>query len=1263
MLCEPLKGPSEYNDKIENATMNPNPKSLVKFRTGGDAMISRAFRNMLCVLLTCVSGFAVSAETGYLDKTVFGETADGVRTVAGEVTAETLSTEMGAFAREYPVHTLGGKGAVLTFPVRAPADGASLILEFQEVHDRRPNAYGYTLSVNGQEVYFRTYQELGAGPSHFFVEIPAVLSRPGQPLEVTVRHEGGGAFSLGTVWAWENFFERVAEPEAIYHKMGLLIPPGSVKFEGEQGGGKGPKDDAWWLRRFEALQERFADLQDFEPIGTLGFGGSYGGADPLQGRETLRQGLRLSAATGMPGEMILNGLGWFSGPTGPDGLGGYFSDIRYDKSGFNKEKGVFQTSYPNLWASTPAFTLRDPNLNHFLEKRFQQMMRGAAEKLARLRMEGSPARPIIVREFAPASGEITDQIIQAAARDGVTLDPSDGLSFEERMWMHRDAVRTWQDYADSLMRSMGRDIAVVDQGVLHLVEEQTFENFYSHPNFMTDNPAGDPRWGGGQHGMVDGLWSSGEIGATSGHRDIEEDAATQFRDVVMYDYLPANGKFASINLERTMLKEDFTVLRMYYERGAQFVTLFNADDGDENFVRGVDGFSGDPVSPPPHAQPVVVMEPVELGTVEGETPFHREELFRLSNAGDPFMTGFSLSLNGRVSPGEANRIEIFLGASPENMALVKTLREADLPDPDHWTPVQTSIARVDLGDSMVGKTEAYLRIVYHAEGAEDAAFLVERKIETRWPRRSGYSVPPTLTRKDARTLQLWLQERSVARRLLRYYRDLGGEDEVYREARDLFDRGWYASARRLLGPEISQVLPARYLVRGHGTLGRHPMEITLPQTEDTLFVTLEKIGSDGALFTLLNDPLEGGEQSVSLRFPELDTARRWVVENLEGGRYRLRPADPGQRDDRVAVREDAVVVSLDHADVSTTETRSLPERLTARFQGMRNQRMTVALQDLELMNYAGSMTLPVVRGVAHTREAAVLEHPERADSAWPGPGDEVRLRIDEEGRVTEILSRYGYDKGRIAKSQPPVIVGGASNGWIELENGNRYELVFEKQSGHFDTVALQGPLTGYEIHMLEDAIKPGKEVEIFFSPYAAKGGLPRINRVLQPRTVLLDVDYTQDEEGAWRETAHAVDGVDVVPHRPEPNYLYRVEMPLMRPLESFKPGHAVYRIEHDTPLKTTAVEFAARAFEASSRVTFYTSPDGKTWTRIGQFDRTWQNNISQALQGLPYQFLDLTPEVEGLTSFYLKVELAVNSADHRFCLAKLRVATEAEAGQ
>ncbi len=1162
------------------------------------------------------------------------------------VLVEELNTEMGTLEGSHSVRTVQHKGDELSFEVPYDAGAKSLILEFQEIHNRRPEAFGYTVLINGQEVYFRTYQELGAGPNHFFVEVPEDLLRKGVPLRVTLRHDGGGPFSIAKVWSWVDFFDTTAKSEQVFKPMGLLLPPQAIKIDGKPAK---PKNDDEWVALFEEQKKRFSGLQDYSPIGTLAFGGSYGGQDPKAGNKSLLQGFRISGKTGMPGEMMLNGLGWFSGPTGPDGLGGYFSDIRYQKTQFNREKGTWQASFPNIWGNTPAYTLRDPNMNAFLERRFQQMMSGAPEELARLRLAGTPAQPILIREFAPASGEITDEIVNSAANDGVEIDPTDGMSFEERMWMHGDTLRTWQEYADSLRKAMGRDIAVVDRGKLLLPDEQSFDNFYAHPNFMTDEPAGDERYGGGQHGMVDGLWSSGEIGATSGHQDIG--ANTKFRDVAMYDYLPANGKFAAINLERTMLKENFEVLKLYYERGAQFLCLFNADDGDEKFVRSVDGIADDPASPPSHAQPVVTMEKIEIPAATGETPYHRETLYRLTSAGDPFPSGLTLELDGRISPGEANKIEILVGDSPESLRLVATLTEKELPDPDHWTPQMTSQYSMSLGDSMKGKKEAFLKFVIHAEGAEDAAFLISQNVKTSWPKQSGYLGKTKLTRKDARTLQLWLQERSVCDRLLRYYREAGGEDATWKEAKALYDEGLYASARRLLSPAISEILPARYLVHGHGKLGRHPVEVRLTGENDSVFVTLNRIDADGASFALRSDK---GDAQVELIFEQLDPRKKWNLKSSDDGSYRVVAGWFG--DERVQVTDGHVHVRLDHRDLPPAKPK-LPAKLAARFLSQRGNTITVDLQDLELMDYGSSMTLPVVKGAPHTREAAGLENPELASAKSPQPHDEVTLDINSAGEVTAIQSRYGYDKGRIKKFHPPVVIGGASNGAIELENGKKYELVFEKgtAAGDFDTVALQGGIISNELQSLGSAFKPGDELEIFYSPYADKKGTPRIIKVKQSRKVLLDVDYTKDPD--WKNVTQSVSGVDVKPHRPEPNYLYKIEIPMMRPVKAFEPGTVVYHINNDKPLGTTAVEFAARAFDASSRVTFYTSPDGKEWTRVGQFDRTWQNSIPQNLGSLPYQFLDLTPQVKGLKSFYLKAELAMNSADHRYCLAKLRVAT------
>ena len=122
--------------------------------------------------------------------------------VKGAIALEELDTEMGTLKGSHSVRTVPHKGDELSFEVPFDAGAKSLILEIQEIHNRRAAAYGYSVLINGREVYFRTYQELGAGPNHFFVEVPEDLLKSGSPLQITLRHEGGGPFSVAKLWVW-----------------------------------------------------------------------------------------------------------------------------------------------------------------------------------------------------------------------------------------------------------------------------------------------------------------------------------------------------------------------------------------------------------------------------------------------------------------------------------------------------------------------------------------------------------------------------------------------------------------------------------------------------------------------------------------------------------------------------------------------------------------------------------------------------------------------------------------------------------------------------------------------------------------------------------------------------------------------------------------------------------------------------------------------------------------------------------------------------
>ena len=1211
-------------------------------------------RGMIIIFSTIsilvISGMALGSDfdTAFSDSLRFGneqnEKAHSLK-VEGKVKSETLDTEMGSFIDRYPVRTIEGNGAALTVTLKAPEKGKTLLLEVQEIHNRRPDAFGYMILANGKEIYFRTYQEYGAGPNHYFVQIPSETAGKSNSLDVTFRSEGGAPFSLGNLWAYENFFEGVAAQEKIYRRMGLIIP----------------KD----LMKTPEQRQGYAELKCYSPVGLLSFSG-YGFGSLDENRKGLEKNLKLSADSGMPILLIINGTGWGGKPNGPDGLGGYFSDIRYSILQYNSAAGCYRPSWPNMWGNISTPTLRDPQMNGFLEKRFVRVMGGLPFQVAMLKAGGTPAQPMLVREFAPVSGEISNFTIEKARQDGIRLDGTDGLSREERLWMYRDAVHAWQDYADSTVRVVGRDSILVDNGKILIPEEQMSDNLYAHPDFLTVWPMNDPRWCGGQIGMVDGLWSSGEMGR-----------GNEYRDIAMYDYVRGRGKLAMINMERTILKEDFSVLKSHYQRGFQFVTLFNAYDHDEKYVKMVDGIDDEPSLPAVHREPsileIIVRRDLNLGPKDkiqsvdnlkihheirlavGDCSMPGQITYRLENVGEPFTSKLNLHLDGRISPGDANMIEVCAGENPDSLKKVKILTEKELPCPDHWTPNMSSETTVDLGDSMIGKKTFYLRLVFHASGAPDAAFLLSLHVGTQWGRQSGHMAANPFNVRQSRIMQLWVQDRALADRWLKKYRALNGEDEIFRRASGLMQRGWYLSAYRLLSSEISQVLPAKYAIRGNGKLGRYPVEVTLPKEEQTAMLTLFKLGADGCEFEIGSN---ADKQSCRLTFTVLAADRKWMLTMVKPNHYRLAQGEANAEASQLSVRDGKVTVEIDVCKAEEKKPQ-LSQKLTARCLGGKKNQISVDCQDLELMGYEESMNLPVSKNATLSRRPDNPAFPAEAKSEWPQPLDQVELTLDEQRQVVDIKATYGYDRGRIKAFHPPVLIGELSNGILELENGNRYLLDYEKKTGTtFDTVALHGPILAYELRALSEALKPGQEIELTYCPYRIKAGLPRLRSVKQPQKVLLEEDFTKTTGDEWRQKAFSVNGAEVKMHKPEPNYLTKVEMRLLRPTKSFMPGELVYHIKNEKPLKTTAVEFTARAFEDSSRVEFFASDDGKKWDKCGQFDNTWQNNISQNLKGLPPNFIDLTNAVKGKKDFYLKVQLTVNSADERYCLGRVRVITE-----
>jgi hypothetical protein len=1159
----------------------------------------------------------------------------------GTVRAERLETEMGDWKRGYAVQTVQGTGSGMRLTLAAPRHPGPAILEIQEIHQRRPQAFGYTVSVNGQPVYFRTYEELGAGPNHYFVRIPDALLTPGDALRVELTSAGAPPFSLGQVWLYNDFFGWVDSQEKIYRPMAITSMRATAKLD-------------------ESPLRSFWPLGDFDPP-------NFARHATDQSRATVSRYLEQSGRTGRPVQILLNGPTWGGQLTGPDGRGGYFTDLRYNLTNFHPATGDFNPSFPNMWSSSFWASFQEPHQNAMIARRLRETLRDVPATLDFLKARGQAPTLYVARDLGPPLGEITADTIAEAAREGVVLDPRDGLSQPERLWLYRDSVQLWKEYSAQHREAFGRDSIGVDRGEVRLPAEQLLDHQYAHTIFRTPGPMKDPRWFGGQTGMVDGLWSSGEL---------------FWKDTPLYDYAKANGKLAHVNLTVTVLKNDATPLRDLYAGGFQFVNLYQDTEAFMASVRRADGCEAEPALDPVHAEPTVFNAPyhldeslgdparlvetdnlrihsqvranadahasARLAVIDVNRPGHLT--YRLDNGGEPFPAPLSLRLDGRISPGPGNRIEVLVGPDLGSLRSVASLTDRDLPCPDHWEPYMTSKTTVDLGNTMVGQNQTLVRLVLHASAAPDAAFLMDCHIGSQWQRRSGHFAGNPFNKRQQRTLELWIQERAVADAMLRRYRREGGSDVAIGQAQTLIAQARYRSAQTFLSGELSSLLPARFAVRGHGPLGRYPVTVALPRPDDVLQVTLHAVSPDAVEFSARS---EQGEQPFTLSVPAAEGSH-WSLTRLPNQRYRLALSPDGSPVPVAAGRATAALV----ANAPDFSRPRLPRTFAARLLEVSAKTLRVDSQDLELMNHEEALTLRRAATVQFTRTAERLVKPSTYGEL-PRRFDRVALTLNAQDEVVAVHALYGHDTGEITRVTAPSIHPPYSNGSIELDHERIYSFSYDTE---LETVAMHGRYCDYEISALTTALKPGQRVSLDYSPYAEGGTERRLIRVAQPHRVLFEQDYTQGTDETFRAAAVSVAGLQLRPHKPEPNYLHHIIKPLVRPVKAFEPGTVVYRVRSDRPLKTTVVEFAARAFEDSTALDFAVSLDGQTWTECGRFDNRWLNSYPQPNQFgpwiMPWKFIDLTPHVAGQSGFFVKLSFRVNSADERACLSALRVVTE-----
>ncbi|MGQ9456431.1 MAG: hypothetical protein ACUVRS_00115 [Armatimonadota bacterium] len=234
--------------------------------------------------------------------------------------------------------------------------------------------------------------------------------------------------------------------------------------------------------------------------------------------------------------VLLGLVSWWAGTPiwVDDGNGGKFGDIKYQQicyspdaeteedpqlrallgDRYNRHYGL---SVPNQWSNCPWLTMNSRVLNEYRYRRLGEAVSHLKTVVGDdhtwvkgIFLENEPRywdsdidagnpqskRKIVWADFNPAT-------VDAAARDGINLDPRDGLSNDELSWLHRNVGRYIQNTVDVLRRffdkySFNWDIPLYT----HTLQ---LRNMF--PGASINHPASEWGYANGARTGLEGMWS------------------------------------------------------------------------------------------------------------------------------------------------------------------------------------------------------------------------------------------------------------------------------------------------------------------------------------------------------------------------------------------------------------------------------------------------------------------------------------------------------------------------------------------------------------------------------------------------------------------------------------------------------------------------------------------------------------------------------------------------------------------------------------
>ena len=1003
-------------------------------------------------------------------------------------TSETknVSVLVGDNDGSYTVRTLKGYDSEMTFTITGVTPGKAAMLDIEEIHQRTDSTVCYSVYINGVEVFGRTYEPMADGPNHAFFDISAQVVGDSGNLTVRIVNKGESEVRFHRVWAISDPDTKAAE-QGISKKMDVVLmineQPNNLNLE--------------YLKSL---------VESYKCAGMYNIGLCWEIQYLQWGKKNteawLNNVLMASAQTGAVLYLGINS--WWAGtPGGMDGLGGAWQDPTYHQITYDHKntdgRGQWQLSSPNEWSNTPWLSMNNDHYNSVRVQRIRETVEFIQLRTAEMALAGQelPAVHLYTENepyywpinwtkydfnnYPTGVGDFSVYVIEDAAKDGITLDPTDGLSKEEAYWLYRNLHTYISEVGNAMADGLGYNYITIKDGQISYPTDQMVSNSYSHTPIHYIYPNWDENQRAWENHVLDSIHFGGEW---SIYQDQD--------NVRALDYLIAYGSFSNINAERAGFpggfgSTDFRVLSQCYAYGLEGVVIYNVlKDSDqqnvidestvENTLMEVRTYGADAIYESDFSLRTAFTQNKTLVQIsglrwDGAAVIPNAEgggslTYRLADAAN-YETGLQVDVTGNFAVDGA-RLEVLVGGSME------TLRSVGVFD--------SATRSVTIDPALyAGNEEVYICVRIYGEGAAStqlAAMSLERVAICRPSIQSGCTDGSVYTYAENRVrCQIIAARADVERMLNRYIEKAGGklttqtQKEHFEKAYNLYAQGNYGEAFTAISQAISQLLPATFTVSGYGQLGEYPVEITV-DGKAKVTVTLKEVSDSRVLLTM--SASSDADVTVAL----LTDSGKWSLTQTAEGDWLLAEGDTAPENGKVSFG-----VKLEER-----QAKVYPQEFEARLMHASPSTISVVSQDVSVTDYCYSTDFAVGVDAVIRRGAdgTAVEDLQECDVSQLQKGDYVQVKLNDRGRVVEINAWYGQITGKVIKveqidlqkmTNAAVTIQAADGTVKRLEIGYETLLNYAGATGEMGKLALVDSLGLWE----------GQTITATYCPYTVNG--------------------------------------------------------------------------------------------------------------------------------------------------------------------------------